>query len=134
MRGRRVNLRLEPLSAQLALELAVRGVVGGQLPPAIADLVPLVGENRALVHYGLRVLRKSPRLGLRSLFARTRTRQSELAEDDVAFLLAPRINAASRMGEPELAFQLLVTQDARQAETLANPCLTACWRSEMLEV
>lgn len=85
----------------------------------VADLVPLVGENRALAHYGLRVLRKSPRPGILALVNRLRLRQSELAEDDIAFSLAPRINAASRMGEPESAFLLLSTKDGIQAEKLA---------------
>lgn len=85
----------------------------------IADMVPLVGENRALTHFGLRVLRKSTRPGLRALSAQLRLRQNELTEDDVSFSFAPRINAASRMGDPETAFKLLVTKDAKEAETLA---------------
>ncbi len=49
----------------------------------IADLVPLVGENRALAHFGLIVLRKSPRIGLRTLFSALRVRQDMVTEDDV---------------------------------------------------
>lgn len=85
----------------------------------IADLVPLVGENRTLAHFGLKVLRKSPRVGLRALLARVRVRQENLTEDDIAFSIAPRVNAASRLGEPETAFCLLSTNDHKQAETLA---------------
>src|SRR3990167_6754837 len=85
----------------------------------VADLVPLVGENRALVSFGLTVLRKSPRLGIRALSASTRLRQANLTEDDIAFSFAPRINAASRMDEPELALRLLTTHDADEAEQLA---------------
>lgn len=86
----------------------------------VADMVPLVGENRALAYWGLIVLRKTPRKGLRALFAGQRTRQDSFTEDDVAFSLAPRINAASRMDEPEKAFRLLVTEDAKEAELLAR--------------
>lgn len=86
----------------------------------VADLVPLIGENRVLAHFGLRVLRKSPRRGVRALCNRTRLRQSELTEDDIAFSFAPRINAASRMDEPEAAFRLLTTQDADEAEKCAT--------------
>lgn len=86
----------------------------------IADLVPLQKENRALAHFGLRVLRKSRRPGIRALTAHLRLSQNTLAEDDIGFSLAPRINAASRMGEPELAFRLLATTDAREAEALAH--------------
>ncbi|OHB18883.1 MAG: single-stranded-DNA-specific exonuclease RecJ [Parcubacteria group bacterium RIFCSPHIGHO2_01_FULL_56_18] len=85
----------------------------------VADLVPLVGENRALVHFGLTVLRKSPRPGIRALAAQTRVRQATMTEDDIGFSFAPRINAASRMDEPELALRLLTTQDADEAALLA---------------
>lgn len=85
----------------------------------VADLVPLVGENRVLAHFGLTVLRKSPRLGIRALCAKTRVRQISLSEDDIGFSIAPRINAASRMDEPELAFKLLTTKDGDEAEMLA---------------
>lgn len=85
----------------------------------IADMVPLTGENRALAHFGLRVLRKTPRLGLLALFNRLRLRRAELSEDDIGFSIAPRINAASRMDEPQLALQLLVTRDHAEAEHLA---------------
>ncbi len=85
----------------------------------VADMVPLVGENRALAHFGLTVLRKTPRPGIRALCAKTRVRQATLTEDDIGFSIAPRINAASRMDEPELAFRLLTTKDADEAELLA---------------
>src|SRR3989344_5799064 len=78
----------------------------------IADLVSLFGENRVLAHFGLRVLRKSPRSGLIALCNRLRLRRSELTEEDIAFSIAPRINAASRMDDPDLAFRLLVTSDS----------------------
>lgn len=86
----------------------------------IADMVPLVGENRVLAHFGLAVLRKSPRPGIRALCHRLRLRQSELAEDDVGFSFAPRINAASRMDNPDLALQLLTARDPGEAEHLAG--------------
>lgn len=85
----------------------------------IADLVPLVGENRVLAHFGLTVLRKSPRPGIRALSSRARLRQADLTEDDIAFSFAPRINAASRMDEPEIALRLLTTKDAQVAEECA---------------
>lgn len=85
----------------------------------IADLVPLSGENRALARFGLAVLRKSPRRGIRALCTVTRVRQAEISEDDIGFSFAPRINAASRMGAPELAFRLLTTHDADEAQRIA---------------
>lgn len=85
----------------------------------IADMVPLCGENRVLAHFGLAVLRKSPRPGIHALCNRLRLRQRELTEDDIGFSFAPRINAASRMDEPGLALQLLTTRDPNEAERLA---------------
>lgn len=86
----------------------------------IADMVPLIGENRVLAHYGLRVLRKSRRPGIRALIKRLRLRQGEITEQDIGFSIAPRINAASRMDLPELAFRLLITADDDEAEKLAD--------------
>ncbi len=85
----------------------------------IADMVPLHGENRALVYWGLSVLRKSPRLGINALCLKLRMRKSEITEEDVGFSIAPRINAASRMDEPVRALRLLITRDPREAEMLA---------------
>lgn len=85
----------------------------------VADMVPLVGENRALVHFGLKVLRKSPRAGILALCNRVRLRRANLTEDDIGFSIAPRINAASRMDEPDLALSLLTTCDSSEAEKLA---------------
>ena len=86
----------------------------------VADMVPLLGENRVLVYWGLQVLRKSPRPGIRALCTRLRLRQSELSEDDIGFSIAPRVNAASRMDAPELAFRLLMTPDRNEADRLAE--------------
>lgn len=85
----------------------------------IADMVPLVGENRILARYGLIVLRKSPRLGLIKLCRKMNVRQRLISEDDVGFMIGPRINAASRMGVPMEAFRLLTTKDENEAEVLA---------------
>lgn len=77
----------------------------------IADMVPLVGENRIFAHYGLAVLRKSRRPGLQQLLKKARMNPRFLSEDDIGFTLAPRINAASRMDAPERAFSLLTATD-----------------------
>src|SRR3989344_823703 len=85
----------------------------------VADMVPLVGENRVLTHWGIQVLRKSPRPGIRALCGKLRLRQEELSESDIGFSIAPRVNAASRMDEPDLALRLLVTRDVAEAEAAA---------------
>lgn len=86
----------------------------------IADMVPLLGENRTFAHYGLKVLRKSPRVGLMKLCKKIKMNQLQITEDDIGFMLAPRINAASRMGAPYDAFRLLVTNDDIQADELST--------------
>lgn len=85
----------------------------------LSDMVPLVDENRILVRFGLDVLRKSPRVGLAALFRRFNLDQKIISEDDVVFMITPRINAASRMGVSEDAFKLLRTTDIREAEELS---------------
>lgn len=81
----------------------------------IGDMVPLVGENRVLAHYGLKVLRKSRRPGLQQLLRVTRTNQQYLTEEEIGFTIGPRINAASRMDTPEDAFKLLATDSEAEA-------------------
>ncbi|OGG68688.1 single-stranded-DNA-specific exonuclease RecJ [Candidatus Kaiserbacteria bacterium RIFCSPLOWO2_02_FULL_56_11] len=86
----------------------------------IADMMPLVGENRVIATYGLKVLRKSPRIGLQKLCRVMRVNQSTLTEDDVGFMIAPRVNAASRMGDAWDAFNLFTATDEVEAEALAR--------------
>ncbi len=84
----------------------------------IADMVPLIDENRVFAHYGLTVLRKSRRPGLARLLRSQRSNQAHLTEDDIGFTIGPRINAASRMDTPEDAFRLLATKDEGEAGAL----------------
>jgi single-stranded-DNA-specific exonuclease len=86
----------------------------------IADMVPLVNENRALAHYGLRVLRKTKRPGLLHIFNEQRMRKDYLTEDDIAFTIAPRVNAASRMGAPIQAHHMLYERNPEKAENFAR--------------
>lgn len=72
----------------------------------IADMVPLVGENRTLAIYGLHVLQKTKREGLRTVLKNAKVELEKLNEDDVAFGIAPRVNAASRMDHPVHALNM----------------------------
>ena len=85
----------------------------------MSDMVPLTGENRVFSYYGLMVLRKSPRKGLVQLLSKLKIAQSTLSEDDIAFMVTPRINAASRMGVPRDAFDLLVADNDDDAYRFA---------------
>ncbi|MDB5237583.1 MAG: recJ [Parcubacteria group bacterium] len=86
----------------------------------IADMVPLTGENRVIAKYGLLVMRKSPRIGFQKLCSIARVNQRFITEDDVGFMIAPRVNAASRMGNPRDAFELFTTTDETRADELAK--------------
>lgn len=86
----------------------------------IADMVPLIGENRLIAKYGLLVMRKSPRVGFMKLCKTTRANQSRITEDDVGFMIAPRVNAASRMGDAIEAFKLFTTTDETEADLLSK--------------
>jgi len=86
----------------------------------LSDMVPLTGENRAIAYYGMKVLRKSPRPGLQKLLAKMKIEQKYLTEDDIGFMVTPRLNAASRMDDPRRAFELLATRDEVEAGVLAD--------------
>jgi single-stranded-DNA-specific exonuclease len=82
----------------------------------IADIVPLRGENRALVAHGISATRQGPRTPLAALCAVSGVSVEMLTADNVAFALAPRLNAAGRMADPRIALDLLLTDDPQEAE------------------
>ncbi|RMF38647.1 MAG: single-stranded-DNA-specific exonuclease RecJ [Planctomycetota bacterium] len=87
----------------------------------IADVVPLIDENRILVRSGLEALLRKPPLGVAKLMELTQTdTKRSLDAEDVAFMLAPRLNAAGRLGQAPLGVELLVTEDAERADALAK--------------
>ena len=86
----------------------------------VCDMVPLVGENRALVHEGLQVLASSRRAGVQALCRTAGIKQKYITENDIAFVFGPRINISSRMSRGIDAFHLLTTKDTMLANTLAK--------------
>jgi single-stranded-DNA-specific exonuclease len=86
----------------------------------IADVVPLVGENRTLTIAGLRALARTQKPGLRALMRIAHVDPATVDTGHVGFRLAPRINAAGRLGHPRAALELLLTEDADEARRLAN--------------
>ena len=86
----------------------------------VADVVPLVDENRALVAAGMRRLARTDRLGVRALMRTAGVDPAAVDTGAIAFRLAPRINAAGRLGHPGAALDLLLTDDAAEARRLAG--------------
>ncbi|MGZ5025422.1 MAG: single-stranded-DNA-specific exonuclease RecJ, partial [Chthoniobacterales bacterium] len=85
----------------------------------VADIVPLQGENRVLVHHGLRQLLRTRRVGIRKLMEVAAIKSTVCAED-IGFRLGPRLNAAGRLTTAEKALRLLRTQDEAEAAELAT--------------
>lgn len=86
----------------------------------VTDMVPLIGENRVLETYGLRVLNKTKRPGLRALVEAASLEYGKLDTESVGFALGPRINAAGRMDHAELALRLMLSDTEEEARTLAK--------------
>ena len=110
--AKRVGERMKQFLLQ-ALGLAAIGTV--------ADVVPLVDENRILVTHGLNSLREFPTLGLAELLRVTELREkARLSSEDIGFTIGPRLNAAGRLGQAQLAIELLTTNSAERAAALAD--------------
>ncbi len=86
----------------------------------VADVMPLVGENRVFVSRGLASLRRTHRPGIAALMAECNCDPEGITASSIGFILAPRINAAGRIGQIELAIQLFLTEDPQEAAQLAR--------------
>jgi single-stranded-DNA-specific exonuclease len=106
------NAAPDPGAAEKDLDLVALATV--------ADVVPLVGENRSLVKRGLAELRRTKRVGLRALMEASKCDPNQLDEGDLAFRLAPRINAAGRLYRADAGVELLLTDDEDRAKQIAE--------------
>jgi single-stranded-DNA-specific exonuclease len=86
----------------------------------IADIAPLLGENHTFVRIGMERLNATRKPGLQALIQNANLQPGKIHERDIAFALAPRLNAAGRMKEASIAFQLLITDDAAEAVSIAT--------------
>jgi single-stranded-DNA-specific exonuclease len=108
--------RVSPPMREFLLQAVGLAAIG-----TVADIVPLIDENRVLVHHGLNSLRHRPVLGLQLLMQRTKLDQKPyLASEDIGFMIGPRLNAAGRLGQAALAVELLTTSNQDRADALAS--------------
>jgi len=108
--------KVTPRLREFLLDSVVLAALG-----LVADVMPLSGENRVFVRHGLRRLGKMPSLGLRALLeAAGLGDKRQLGAEDVSFKLAPRLNAAGRLGCARLVVELLTTPSAQRATDLAR--------------
>ena len=101
------------------LPAAVRELADLALIGTVADVAPILGENRSIARIGLECLRGAARPGLAALIARAGLNPERLNLDDIGFALAPRLNAAGRVGEAARAETLLLAEDRAEADALA---------------
>lgn len=105
----------EPGGPAAALDLADLAAIG-----TVADVAPIVGENRAIARIGLERLRHNPRAGIAALLERARIAPAGVDLETISFALAPRLNAAGRMGEAMQAARLLLAEDPLEAAQHAD--------------
>ncbi|WP_265442933.1 single-stranded-DNA-specific exonuclease RecJ [Acetivibrio straminisolvens] len=86
----------------------------------VADVVPLLGENRIIVKYGLSIMEKTSNIGLKSLIKVAGAENKEIDSFVIGFVLGPRINAAGRIGDATRAVRLLTTDDENEALEIAK--------------
>lgn len=98
----------------------LKSAVGLAAVGTVADVVPLLDENRIIVRYGLHSLQQNPSRGLQALLKiADLAGKAHLTSEDIAFSIAPRINAAGRLGQARLAVELLTTDNPERAVSLA---------------
>ncbi len=86
----------------------------------MADIVPLNGENRVMVYYGLELINQAPRAGIKALLAVTGLSSKKITSSQIVFILAPRINAVGRLGDASRAVELLICDDYKKAYKFAE--------------
>ncbi|OGN87946.1 MAG: single-stranded-DNA-specific exonuclease RecJ [Chloroflexi bacterium RBG_13_46_14] len=111
---------LEALFLGLGKEGRLEEVIDLVALGTVADMVPLLGENRYLVKQGLRILNNSPRLGIQEIINRAGLDASNINSTSISWTIAPRLNAAGRVGDVMNSYRLLITDSMEEARQLAE--------------
>ncbi len=119
------NLREEKVASQRKASVAIpdgweKWLLDMAGIATLSDMVPLLNENRIIAYYGMKVLQKTQRPGLVSLFEKSGINLRHLTETDIVFSITPRLNAASRMAHPDDAFKLLATKNSKEGMVAAE--------------
>ncbi len=112
--------RQTPIRSNLAVDLAEEELLDLVALGTVADLAPLLTENRTLVQRGLAVLNRTERPGLQAIMGVAGTQRGQVSSTSIGFALGPRLNAAGRLDSAMLAYDLLLTDDVFKASQLAG--------------
>lgn len=86
----------------------------------VADVVPLIDENRIIVDRGVKAIQESPRIGIKALLNQSGNQPQSVTASSIAFIIAPRLNASGRLGSAETSVKLLLSKDIKEAEQIAK--------------
>ncbi len=115
------NYKLQITNYKIDVEAFEKWLLDLVAIATVADIMPIVGENRTLVKYGLIVLNKTRRIGLKKLIESAGLNKNKwLDARNIGFQIGPRLNAAGRVNHANQAYQLLKTQDESEAQKLAE--------------
>ncbi|MGA1819774.1 MAG: single-stranded-DNA-specific exonuclease RecJ [Thermoplasmatota archaeon] len=115
------------------IKLDVRDLLDLVALGTVSDLVPLMDENRALVHFGLEQMRSTKHIGLSTLISESGLDpRREIRSGDIAFKLGPRLNSAGRLAHPGMALDLLLTEDRFDAELFSRELSTLNYKRQAI--
>jgi single-stranded-DNA-specific exonuclease len=111
---------LQALYQSIGKEAPLETIIDLVALGTVADVAPLLGENRYLVKQGLRLINNSPRLGLREIIASAGLETGNLDAETISWIIAPRLNAAGRLAHAMTSYRLLMTDSPREAQAMAR--------------
>lgn len=111
---------VKALAFKMSVETKQLSLLGLVALGTVADVVSLTGENRSLVKFGIKEINDTPNIGLKSLMKEAAIFDRKINSSDIGYILAPRINAAGRMGDAMIAVELLTTDNEMVAKEIAS--------------